>query len=257
MSSALAMPTVEVIYRAQLAGGLELRADGDTDGSTLFGHFTKFDAWYEINSWLEGHFLERVAKGSAKKTIKERRSQIRCTFDHGYDFHLGDKPLGPIDVLREDDIGVYYEVPLYDTDYNRDFVLPVLRGQTIDGRRFGSGLGASFRFRVLKDSWVMEPKKSDYNPNGIPERTISEYALYEFGPVVYAASPEATAGVRSLTDDYFERALRARGESAPSRTSAAGEPTAGTPAIEPRSVHSTARANRNRLALTLASRRSK
>lgn len=201
----------DILFRGRFdATALDLLAeradDGDApDGSTLFGHFSRFDAWYEIDSWVEGHFLERTVKGAFRKTIKENRSSIKVAFDHGYDPTIADKPLGPIEQLRETDEGPYYEVPLLDTDYNRDFMLPALQGRTMDGRRFGSLLGASFRFRVTRDEWVMEPKRTDGNPDGIPERTIREVRLYEFGPVVYPASPAATAGVRGLTDWYHDR----------------------------------------------------
>jgi len=181
--------------------------------------------------------LESVRAGAFSKTIRENRDRIVCSFDHGYDPQIGDKPMGPITVLREDDDGAYYEVPLLDTDYNRNFILPALQGRTIDGRNLGSVLGASFRFRVVKDEWNMDPKQSDHNPDGIPERTITEVRLFEFGPVVYPASSAATAEVRCLTDHYFERSLRSQQRSLPDRGAGATTPR-NTPAAEPRE-HST------------------
>lgn len=199
----------DILFRGRFDGApaLALRATdgGDGDGTTLFGHFAMYDQWYEINSWIEGNFVERFALGAFRKTMKENRAGMVVAFDHGYDATIGDKPLGPIEELREEDEGPYYEVPLYDTDYNRDFILPVLQGRTIDGRRFGSGLGASHRFRVVKDEWNMAPKPSEYNPDGIAERTVREVRLFEFGPVVYPANPGATAGVRCLTDHFHDR----------------------------------------------------
>lgn len=209
MSDTLTTPVVDVLFRGR-PDGLTLRAEGDT-GATMFGHFTKFDAWYEIDSWIEGRFLERFALGSFKKTIRENRSSMVSQFDHGYDYNIGDKPLGPIEELREEDEGPYYEVPLLDTDYNRDFVLPALQGRLMDGRTLGSVLGASHRFRPIKDEWDRSPKKSAHNPEGLPERTITEVRLFEFGPVVFPASPHATAAVRGLTDHYFARALERSG----------------------------------------------
>lgn len=210
-------PSIDPIYRANPAG-LEIRADSETGATTLHGHFCRFGAWNEIDSFYEGRFLERVEKGAFAKTIAEHNSRAKtssravvCSFDHGFDPTVGDKPLGPIDVLREDNEGPYYEVPLYDTDYNRDFLAPVLQGRTIDGRTFGSGLGASYRFRVVKEEWNDEPGTSADNPEGLPERTIKEVRLYEFGPVVYPADPGASAGVRSLTDHYVERARQRTG----------------------------------------------
>ena len=195
----------------------ELRAedDGDeADASLMFGHFAVFNRWTEIDSWFEGRFLETIAPGAFKKTIKEQRSSIKVQFDHGFDVFVGDAPLGPIDQLREDGTGAYYEVPLLDTDYNRDRVLPMLQGRLMNGEQRGSLLGASFRFRVIADEWNEEPGTSDHNPDGLPERTIKQIRLYEFGPVVFPAYEEATAGVRSLTDHFLQRRIARQGHAA-------------------------------------------
>lgn len=166
---------------------------------TLFGHFAVFDTWTEINSWYEGRFLERLTPGAFRKTLSERGDQIRCLFQHGYDYVIGDKPLGPFTALREDETGLYYEVPLLDTSYNADLI-PGLE----------AGLyGASFRFRVMREEMIVDPGVSDYNPEGLPERTIKEVTLYEGGPVTFGAYPEATAGMRSVTDEFLvERMAR-------------------------------------------------
>lgn len=209
MTDALA-PVVDVLFRAR-DNGVVLRSDDGATGATMFGHFSKFDTWYEIDSWIEGRFLERTVKGSFAKTIRENRSAMQAAYDHGYDYMIGDKPLGPIEELREDDEGAYYEVPLLDTDYNRDFVLPALQGRLMDGRMLGTTLSSSFRFRPIKDEWVRTPKKSTHNPEGLPERTITEARVFEFGPVPYPANPSATAMVRSLTDHFFARSLERSG----------------------------------------------
>ena len=194
---------------------VELRAQTESDGSTMFGHFALFDTWTEIDSIFEGRFLERIAKGAFRKTFKENARSMRVTFDHGFDSQLGDKPLGPIDALSEQDQGAYYEVPLLDTDYNRDFILPTLEGRLMNGEKRGSDglLGASFRFRVIADEWNDEPGVSKDNPMGLPERTIREVRLYEFGPVVYPAYEGATAKVRSLTDHFRKKEIARRGAS--------------------------------------------
>lgn len=215
-------------------------ADGGepTDGTTMFGHFTVFDQWYRIDSWYEGTFMERVAPGALAKTIAERGQDVRVQFDHGHDSYVGDAPLGPIDVLREDEIGGYYEVPLLDTDYNRNRILPMLQGRLMNGEQRGSMLGASFRMRVIKDDWNDTPTRSDANPDGIPERTIREIALYEFGPVVFPASPAATSGVRSLTDHYLDLARSERSQPTPAEPSA-GPTTDDEATDEPARSHST------------------
>lgn len=188
----------EELVRAIFTDGLELRVDDDGGMPTLFGHFLRFNEWTEIHSWWEGDFLERIAPGACKKTFSENRESIRCLFQHGYDPQVGDKPLGPIAELREDGtVGAYYEVPLLDAAYTRDLI-PGLE----------AGLyGASFRFAVVKEEWNDDPGTSPHNPKGLPERTLKEIRIREFGPVTFPAYPGATAGVRSLTDDFLDRLL--------------------------------------------------
>lgn len=166
-------------------------AGGSTDGNTMYGHFAVFDQWTEINSWFEGNFMERIAPGAFKKTIAENRPNIRALFQHGHDPSIGDKPLGPVDVLREDTHGAYYEVPLLDARYVQEDVLPGLR----------AGLyAASFRFQAMREEMADDPGVSAHNPKGLPERTLKELRLYEFGPVTFPAYEGATAGVRSAAD---------------------------------------------------------
>lgn len=184
-------PPRENIYRS--LGKSELRSDGDNDAPVMTGHFAVFDQWTEINSVFEGNFMERFAPGAFKKTITENRSGMRVLFQHGYDYVVGDKPLGPIRELEEDDEGVRYEVPLLDAGYVRDHVLPGLEEDLY---------GASFRFRVIREDFNREPGESDHNPEGLPERTVREAHVPEFGPVTFPAYEGASAGIRSLSDEF-------------------------------------------------------
>ena len=180
-----------------LHAGYEIRDDGDAD-PTLFGHFAVFDRWTEINSWFEGHFLERIAPGAFRKTFRENRDRIRALFQHGQDPQVGDKPIGSIDELREDDEGAYYEVSLFRG-------LPDLIMEGLRSKQYG----ASFRFEVMREEREEKPKASEHNPSGLAERTLKELRLFEFGPVTFPAYAEASAGVRSLTDHFlFEQIAR-------------------------------------------------
>ena len=179
------------LYRAAPAAELRAPEEGVTARlATMTGHFAVFNQWTEINSMWEGQFLERIAPGAFKKTIRENTPKV--LFQHGQDPMIGDKPLGPIETLEEDSFGARYEVPLLDTTYNRD-LLPALR----------EGLyGASFRFSVVREDIDNEPELSDHNPGGLPERTVKEVRLMEFGPVTFPAYSGATAVARSLTDEF-------------------------------------------------------
>jgi HK97 family phage major capsid protein/HK97 family phage prohead protease len=191
----------ENLVRMMGRGSIELRhaedAAGDASGMpTMTGRFAVFNTWARIDSVFEGRFMEQFAPGAFKKTFRERRDQMRVTFNHGHDPSLGDKVLGPIDELREDEVGAFYAVPLLDTAYNRELV-PGLE----------AGLyGASMRFAVHRELVDERPEPSDYNPEGLPERTVKEAEVFEFGPVTFPAYADATAGVRSITDEVvFEQ----------------------------------------------------
>lgn len=188
-------PPRDNLIRA-MRGNIQLRAAG-SGMPTLIGHLGVFNQWTRINSTWEGEFMERLAPGSFTKTFAENRAHMRVTLNHGSDPQAGDKPLGPIAELREDETGGYYEVPLLDTSYNRD-IAPGLEANLY---------GSSWRASVMKEDFVQRTKASDYNPDALPERTIKELRVMEFGPVTFPAYEGATAGVRSLTDDFIVRQL--------------------------------------------------
>lgn len=180
--------------------GVELRAEGTSTAPAMVGHFAVFNQWTEIDSYWEGQFLERFVPGAFKKTMVENRDRMRVLFQHGMDPQIGDKPLGAIDLLREDETGANYEVSLLDASYVREDVLPGLRAGVY---------GASFRFASMREEWVEDPGVSEHNPKGLPERTIKEARVAEFGPVTFPAYDGASAGVRSLTDEFvLERSSR-------------------------------------------------
>jgi Caudovirus prohead serine protease len=88
-------------------------------------------------------------------------------------------------------------VPLLDTAYNRELIPGLEQGL----------YGASFRFKVTREQFDNQPEPSDANPAGLPERSIKELRLFEFGPVTFPAYDEATAGVRSTVSDAVVRSL--------------------------------------------------
>lgn len=172
--------------------GLEVRAATDGDGpGTLTGYLAVFNQWSEINSAREGHFMERISPEAFNSTLASNRAP-KVTFNHGKDPQLGDKVLGIPSVLEPDAHGVRTEVPLFDTSYNRDLA---------PGLKAGA-YGMSFRFNVLADDFNKRTRPSDYNPGGLPERTIRDLTMPEFGPVTFPAYEGATAGMRSLTDRF-------------------------------------------------------
>jgi HK97 family phage prohead protease len=183
-------------------GAAEGEAPADGTLGTLEVNFSKYGEWYRIDSWLEGTFLEQVARGSAKKTLKERGDQTKILFNHGMDFNIGDKALAMPEEYGDRGDSPYLAGGLFDTSYNRD-LLPGLRA---------GAYGSSFMFEVLAETWNNEPEKSAHNPEGIPERTIQEFRLFEAGPVTWPANPGATAGMRSGADWYAEQVAARDGD---------------------------------------------
>jgi len=165
---------------------LELR-DANGNGRTMVGYPVVFNQWTEISGW-EGNFLERFVPGSLNKTLRDRGDQIKVLFNHGMDPSIGDKPLGKPSVMEPDETGLRVEVPLADTSYNKDMEV-LLRDGIVDGM--------SVRFSVVRDEWDEKPTRSDSNPKGLPERSVFEARLFEFGPVTFPAYEATTAGVRA------------------------------------------------------------
>lgn len=165
----------------------------DGDGPlTMVGYFSTFGDWYEVNSKIEGRFLERVQHGAFRKTLAESKPKV--LFNHGQDSSIGNQILGDPSDLREDAKGPAYVVPLFDG------VPPLI----VSGLR-ANAYGSSHRFAAIQDVWDYRAKPSSHNPDGLPERTITEARVFEFGPVTFPADPHATAGLRSTTDDYYQR----------------------------------------------------
>jgi HK97 family phage prohead protease len=174
---------------------IEVRAAGAGEPARLAGHFAVFNTWTEIASAWEGNFLERIAPGAFRKTIRENGDNIKLLLEHGQDPTVGQKPLGRFTSITEDETGARYTADLYDTEYVNQ-LLPALR----DGM-----YGASFRFRVIREDVNEDPGVSEHNPKGLPERTIREASVAEAGPVLWGAYPDATSQARSLTDEHLFR----------------------------------------------------
>lgn len=162
----------------------------------LAGHFARFGTFNEIDSVVEGRFLERIEPGAFARTFKNNGDRIRMLFQHGRDPEVGEKPIGSPDVLREDKIGPYFEGDLFDS------VPPLI----VDGLRAGE-YGISYRFSVINEDWNHPTTRSDINPQMLPERTIREAKVYEFGPVTFPADPGADYAVRALTLSDLDAAL--------------------------------------------------
>lgn len=167
--------------------------EADDGRMTLFGHFSVFNTPTTIRSAWEGDFVERIAPGAFTKTLKERADAIRIMWNHGRSEVLPEVPIARPTRFGEDDRGGFYEAELFRG----------LPEWLYEGLRAGQ-YGASFKFATVRDQWDDNPVRSEHNPDGLPERTITEAKLFELGPVTWPAYAEATAGVRSLSDRFHD-----------------------------------------------------
>ena len=83
------------------AGDLHIRADGE--GRTISGIVVPFDTEARVSDGGPS-YLERFARGSFAKTIKERGDRVKLLMQH--DSH---EPIGRAVALREDAAGLYGE----------------------------------------------------------------------------------------------------------------------------------------------------
>jgi len=181
----------EMQYRSLPADNLRAQ----DDSVTLTGHFSVFNEFYPVYERGK-YFLERIAPGAFDETLRTNKPKV--LFEHGYDAQIGRKPIGTAKVVHEDSRGAYYEAELFhESSYVKDLIPAIRAGE----------FAASFGFMVEDNGeiWDNHPERSSYNPEGLPERTITKVRVSEFSVVLDPANPSATAGIRSLTDKYSQR----------------------------------------------------
>lgn len=191
--------------RVREVADLALVPNDDDARPILAGSFGPFEEWVEINSVLEGNFMERFVHGCYDKTFHERGGRMRCLLRHGLDPLVGKNPIGKIRQLFEDDEAARYEVELYELP-------PLIMAGLRDGQ-----YGSSHLFKPVKQEFVARPRRSEHNPKGLPECTVTEAYVHEFGPCPFPVYQSTTASIRSATDDWVRERFAdqepARGES--------------------------------------------
>jgi HK97 family phage prohead protease len=185
----------ELVYRAADPSLMRYAQEGDGP-PVIEGRMMPYDEWTEVNSPIEGHFMERFAPGALAKTISEQASKIRALFEHGLDKSFGNQTIAVIDEMRDEQDGAHFRASLLDG-------LPPL---LLAGLRRGL-YGSSVRFGPVKWDRTRSPRPSESNPEGIPEVTVREAFIREFSVVTFPQYAGATARMRSLTDEVAARQL--------------------------------------------------
>jgi HK97 family phage prohead protease len=161
------------------SGALE-RRDGEEDAQDaqkITGYAAVFNTWATIGGWWE----ERIAPGAFSKSIAEH--DVRALFNHDSNFVLGRNRAGTL-TLAEDARGLYFNATPPDTQWARDLVTSIKRGDISQ---------CSIGFFVRKQEW------DDTDPK-MPKRTIIEVELFDVSPVTYPAFEDTQVDVRSLEE---------------------------------------------------------
>jgi len=153
----------------------ELREDQDKP-PRLVGYASVFNKKADIAGW----WLEQVAPGAFKKTIRE--NDIRALWNHNTDLVLGRNKAGTL-TLAEDEKGLKVEIVPPDTQAGRDALTSIKRGDVSQ---------MSIAFQAIKQEWFYPEDKKE-----LPVRTIKEAKLYEVSPVTFPAFEATSISARS------------------------------------------------------------
>ena len=170
-------------------GKAELRAA--VDARKITGHAALFNGRTELWPGL----VEEIAPGAFSESI--RQDDVRALFNHNPDFVLGRNVAGTL-TLAEDVRGLAFEVDVPDTQWARDLLVSMDRGDIS---------GASFGFRVQSEEWRRE--------DDVEIRRITKAQLFDVSPVTYPAYEAAYAEARSAEQLADIRARRDQAFAAP------------------------------------------
>lgn len=134
-------------------------------------------------------FTEQFSKGAFSESLT--KDDQRALWSHDMSKILGRTKNGSLR-LKEDNIGLRFELDLPNTTVGQDVYESVKRGD-IDGVSFG--------FSMEAEEW------DDKNKGGIV-RTITKAKLFEISPVTFPAYPDSEVSARN--ENPFKRYLEER-----------------------------------------------
>jgi HK97 family phage prohead protease len=194
---------------------LEVR-EGEGETPKIKGHAAVFN---KLSVDLGG-FREIIDPGAFTASIK--RDDVRALFNHDPNYILGRNKAKTL-ILEEDETGLAYEVDPPDTQYARDLMVSIKRGDINQ---------CSFAFNIdgkKGERWLVDDKEVDEMDAFMAMfdgkkhdivRHVMNARLWDVSPVTYAAYPQTDVKVRSglagTGIDYEELAValgkRGRGE---------------------------------------------
>lgn len=140
----------------------ELRQEERQEVLVLAGHAAVFNKPIDLNE-----FTEEVLPGAFSETIA--KDDVRALFNHNDDLVLGRNRAGTLR-LAEDDVGLRVEIDPPDTQFARDLLTLIRRGDIS---------GMSFGFLVEDENWDFAREK--------PHRQLRKVRLFDVSPVTFPA----------------------------------------------------------------------
>lgn len=158
--------------------------DLDVANGIITGYFSTFGV-----TDLDGDIME---KGCFRKSIAERgpngKNEIKFLWQHD-----SWKPLGPINVLKEDNTGLYFEAKISDTTYGTD-ALKLYRDGVINQHSIG--------FQTIKSIEEQVDEETEIT-------RITEVKLWEGSAVTWGANPNTPFnGFKSFTNEQKEDRIK-------------------------------------------------
>lgn len=154
----------------------------DGDGLEMSGYAAVFGEPTLIEDY-EGRYMESIAPGAFRKTLRERGDRVVLMLEHGRNPLLGTLPLGKIVELREDDHGLFVKARLHDNWLTQPVRDAIASGALKD---------MSFRFRPIQQR---VDKSGD-----VPSVVRTEVSLIELGPVSVGAYSGTEVALRAWAD---------------------------------------------------------
>ena len=174
-------------------------AVSESEPNEIIGYAAVFNQWSEDL----GGFREMILPGAFSNALND---DVRALINHDANLVLGRTRSGTL-VLTEDEVGLRIKITLPNTQYARDLVEAMRRGD-VDQMSFG--------FAVETDRW--------YEQDGQTRREIVKVArLYDVSVVTFPAYPQTIAQARDVLNMRKESGKGVQVETEPKRDTDSGQ----------------------------------
>lgn len=169
-----------------MSDSIEIRSENN-EPAKIIGYAARFNSPSE-EMW---GFVEQIRPGAFLKALE--KSDARALFNHDPNLILGREKSGTLK-LSEDEVGLRYEITPPDTQWAKDLISSIQRGDVSQ---------SSFAFSMTGGVEEWDDSKEP------AVRTIVEVGkLYDISPVTYPAYPSTSVNVRSMEEVAQEHRKR-------------------------------------------------